>query len=117
MVREASSYTISSKRCRIWSRTSNIRVRRAFRVCSLRDAMAYICRNYPHKDELSNARVTKMVYLADWRSAITRGKQLTDTEWKFDHYGPFVYDILDIARDGPAFKVISTQNPYGAPKD
>ncbi len=83
----------------------------------LRDAVAYICKHYPRKRDLSNARVTKMLYLADWRSAITRGKQLTDTEWRFDHYGPFVYDILDMAKDDPAFEVITTRNMYGTPKD
>ncbi len=86
-------------------------------MASLRDVVAYICKHYPRKDELSNARVTKMVYLAEWRSAIIRGKQLTDTEWVFDHYGPFVYDIIDMAREDPAFEVVLTQNMYGAPKE
>jgi hypothetical protein len=58
-----------------------------------------------------------MVYLADWRSAITRGKQLTNTPWVFNHYGPFVYDVLDLARDDPDFTVVPTRNSYGAPKD
>lgn len=84
---------------------------------SLRDIVAYICKNYPHEDELSNARVTKMVYLADWRSAIERDKQLTGITWRFDHYGPFVYDVLDVAREDPAFKVTSTQNMFGSQKE
>jgi hypothetical protein len=86
-------------------------------VASLRDVVAYLCKHYPRRDELSNARVTKMVYLADWRSAITRGKQLTGTQWVFNRYGPFVYDVLDTAKDDSAFEVISTRNMYGAPKD
>jgi len=90
---------------------------RVFEMTSLRDAIAYICKHYPHKDELSNARVTKMVYLADWRSAITRGKQMTEVPWVFHHYGPFVYDILDTAKEDPAFEVVPTHNMYGAPKD
>ena len=86
-------------------------------MASVRDSVAYICKHYPHKHELSNARVTKMVYLADWRSAITRGKQLTDTQWVFNHYGPFVYDVLDAAEKDPELKVVSTHNLYGTPKD
>jgi hypothetical protein len=86
-------------------------------MACLRDTVAYICKHYPHKNELSNARVTKMVYLADWRSAITRGKQLTNIPWVFNHHGPFVYDVLDAVRDDPAFEVVSTRNMYGAPKD
>ncbi len=83
----------------------------------LRDVVAYICGNYPYQDELSNARVTKMVYLADWRSAITRGKQLTNLEWEFSHYGPYVNDVIRIAEADPAFKIVSTRNPYGGQKD
>jgi hypothetical protein len=86
-------------------------------MASLRDAIAYICKNYPHKDELSNARVTKMVYLADWKSAIERGEQLTGITWRFDQYGPFVYDVLDAAREDPAFEIIPTRNMYGSQKD
>jgi predicted nucleic acid-binding OB-fold protein len=86
-------------------------------MSELRDVVAYICWNYPHKDELSNARVTKMVYLADWRSALTRGKRLTDVHWVFNHYGPFVYDIINVVKEDPAFEVVPTENMYGEPKD
>lgn len=84
---------------------------------SLRDAVAYICKNYPHQDELSNARVTKMVYLADWKSAIERRKQLTDIKWRFDHYGPFVYDVRDVVEGDAAFEIVPTRNLYGSHKE
>ncbi len=83
----------------------------------LRDIVAYICRNYPYQDELSNARVTKMVYLADWRSAILREKQLTNLEWEFSHYGPYVDDVIQVAEGDPAFEVVSTRNLYGGQKE
>ncbi len=86
-------------------------------MSSLRDVVAYICKHYPHQDQLSNARVTKMVYLADWRSAITRSEQITGIRWTFNHYGPFVYDVIDMAKEDPDFEVISTQNMYGSSKD
>ncbi len=86
-------------------------------MVSLRDVVAYICKNYRHKGDLSNARVTKMVYLADWKSAIERDEQLTNITWRFDHYGPFVYDVLDTAREDPAFEVVSTSNMYGSQKE
>jgi hypothetical protein len=53
-------------------------------MARLRDVVAYLCHEYPHKGELSKARLTKMVYLADWRSAIERGSQVTDIEWVFN---------------------------------
>ena len=86
-------------------------------MATLRDIVAYVGGNYPYKDELSNARVTKMVYLADWRSAITRGEQLTDLEWEFSHYGPYVSDVKQVAETDPAFEVVPTKTSYGGQKD
>lgn len=76
--------------------------------------MAYICAKYAHPNELSNARLTKTIYLADWRSAILRGKQITEVEWEFSHYGPFVHDVMNVARSDPAFEVVQTTNAYGS---
>lgn len=87
-------------------------------MSKLSDVMAYVCQRYPHKDELSKARLAKIIYLADWRAAIERGEQITDVQWKFNHYGPYVDDILETAeRDNKRFKVVNTLNMYGNPKD
>jgi hypothetical protein len=68
-------------------------------MANLIDVMVYIISNYPEKlkHELSNARLTKMIYLADWHSAINEGKQITDIDWYFDNYGPFVADVENMA--------------------
>ncbi len=50
-------------------------------MAALKDIIAYYCDRYPHKEELSKARLTKMVYLADWKSAIVHGKQISDIKW------------------------------------
>ncbi len=84
---------------------------------SLRDAMVYLCKHYPHPDELSKGRLTKLIYLADWRSAIEDGVQLTDTRWIFNHYGPYVHDIVDLAREDGAFTVEVTRNAFGSSKE
>jgi len=86
-------------------------------MAKLRDVVAYLVKNYPHKSELSKARLTKMVYLADWRSAITRGKQITNIAWEFNYYGPYVDDVVDVARNDPAFSVERGINFYGEPKE
>lgn len=85
-------------------------------MAELREVMAYFCSKYPRKTELSKARLTKMVYLADWRSAIEHGQQITRIEWVYNHYGPYVDDVADIARDDPAFSVVLTANVYGGQK-
>ncbi len=81
------------------------------------DVIAYIIRNSPNKPDLSNARLTKMVYLADWRHAITQKSLITSINWYFDNYGPFVWDIKRTAEENPDIISISPQvNAYGNPK-
>lgn len=58
----------------------------------LKDIAAYLISRMPAQST-SNARLTKMVYLADWRSVVRSGKQLTGIQWYFDSYGPFVWDV------------------------
>jgi hypothetical protein len=86
-------------------------------MAELRDVIVHFCSQYPHKHELSNARLTKMVYLADWRSAITRGRQITSVEWVFKHFGPYVEDIRRLADSEPEFEVVKTRNPFGQAKE
>lgn len=87
-------------------------------MANLRDALVYICEHYPHCGELSRARLTKMVYLADWKFAIDHGRQMTDTKWYFDNYGPYVWDIWKTAESNPdVFDVQTTQNMYGDEKN
>ncbi|WP_018445489.1 Panacea domain-containing protein [Rhizobium gallicum] len=86
-------------------------------MAELHDVMAYLIQNYPATHELSNARLTKMVYLADWRQAISQGKQITPIQWYFDNFGPFVRDVETTAafRDD-LFSVDLGSNMYGQPK-
>ena len=64
-------------------------------MAKLKDVMAYLIKNYPEniRHEMSNARLTKMVYLADWHRVLKSDKQITNIDWYFDNYGPFVHDI------------------------
>jgi hypothetical protein len=86
-------------------------------MATLRDVVAYLCAHYPHKDELSKARLTKMVYLADWKSALERNMQMTAIKWQFNYYGPYVDDVVESIREDEAFALYSTRNMYGEPKD
>lgn len=76
----------------------------------------YLLKSYPYKSELSASRLTKMLYLADWKSAIEESKQLTDAEWHFNHYGPYVDDFIKIAKDDNDIIVFSTQTMFGGHK-
>ena len=82
----------------------------------LREIIRFFCREYPHKYHLSNARLTKMVFLADWMSAKEYGKQITDIEWMFDHSGPYSHDVCYEAEKDEQLEVISSINPDGMRK-
>jgi len=86
-------------------------------MATLGDVMAYLCERYPHKHELSKARLAKLIYLADWKSAIERGEQMTGTVWFYNYFGPYVDDVAIEAEKDPAFKVRGIRNLYGDPKE
>lgn len=83
----------------------------------LQQIVAYLCLHYPHKNELSKARLTKLVYLADWFSALLNGKQLSEIRWFFNHYGPYVDDVISSVNGCPGFKIENSQTIYGSQKN
>ena len=83
---------------------------------TITDIAAYFCENYPHQSELSKARLTKLVYLADWESAKINGKQLTAIRWYFHNFGPYVDDVIDEVKADTRFKMIDSVNFYGDKK-
>ena len=88
-------------------------------MAELVDVTAYLIANYPEAlgHELSTARLTKLVYLADWHSCLHNGRQITSINWLFNHNGPFVWDVKDACESHPdIFRIKKTENPFGAPK-
>ncbi len=82
-----------------------------------RDVMSYFCQRYPYPYDLSKSRLTKMVYLADWRSSLTSSRQLTDIDWEFRRKGPHVHAPEDVALTDPAFTLTRTSSSFGGPKE
>lgn len=86
-------------------------------MAELKDVIAYLLLHYPFKNELSNARVTKMVYLADWHHVLTAQRQATSINWFYDNYGPFVWDVKNTAEaEKSLFKVAAAWNYFGSRK-
>lgn len=78
--------------------------------------IAYFCKYYPYTTELSNSRLTKLVYLADWFSCLLKNKQMTNIIWMFNHYGPYVEDVLKAVENSSILEVHMDFNYYGSPK-
>ena len=88
-------------------------------TAELKHVLAYLIKNYPSEKagDLSNARVTKMVYLADWHFALNHQRQMTNISWFFDTYGPFVKDIEKTAgKHSDIFVTDFGNNRFGMPK-
>ncbi len=84
---------------------------------NLREVVAFLTQGSPPRYPFSNARLTKMVYLADWKAALTYGRQITQIRWVFNHYGPWVPDVVDSIRHDPAFRIEKKRNGLGGPKE
>ncbi len=78
------------------------------------DIVRYIVKNHPN--ELTKGRLNKLVYLADWKSAIDFQSQISSIKWKFNHYGPYVDDIENDINNDNRFKIRSSTTMYGNDK-
>ena len=85
-------------------------------MATIKDVMAYYLQKYPFPDELSNARLTKMVYLADWESSQKNNESITPIQWMFHNFGPYVDDVFDVARKESIFDCVETENMHGGLK-
>ncbi|PIS00369.1 MAG: hypothetical protein COT84_08020 [Chlamydiae bacterium CG10_big_fil_rev_8_21_14_0_10_35_9] len=65
------------------------------------------------KTLLSKARLVKLIYLVDWKSAINNKQQITDIKWIFNHYGPYVKEIINELDKSSYFVIQKYINNYG----
>lgn len=86
-------------------------------MADLKMLMAYFCKNYPYKDDISKARLNKMIYLADWKSAIEREMQVSSIRWIYNNYGPYVNEIAELAKQDDWFIIYNTVNDFGHKKN
>lgn len=82
----------------------------------IQNLIKYILSQYPYKSELSVSRLTKILYLADWKSALENNKQITDAKWYFNHYGPYVDDFVELATQDENIELINTSTILGGRK-
>lgn len=79
----------------------------------LRDIICYVCLKNPYKDDLSNARLNKIIYLADWRNILIRNRQVSNIKWIFNHYGPYVHDIInEVSNNDDIFRIKIESSEY-----
>ena len=87
-------------------------------MAALKDVIVYFCKMSKNTEGLSKARLAKLIYLADWKSCILHGRQITSLAWKFNHYGPYVNDIKELVMSSEeTFNINSSFTMFGAPKE
>lgn len=80
---------------------------------NLEELIRYIILHYPNPNELSKPRLVKLIYLIDWKYTIETGFQYTQIRWIYNHYGPYVNDVINLMKKKKTiFKVDSYQNNY-----
>ncbi len=87
-------------------------------MTNLEKLIRYLLINYPNSLELSKPRLVKLIYLIDWKYTIETGDQYTNINWIYNHYGPYVEDVINVIKSDKAiFKIESSQNPFGGITD
>ncbi len=85
-------------------------------MSKLKDLIFYILKEYPHPNELSKARLNKIIYLCDWKHSIQHNEQISPIRWIYNHYGPYVDDIEHFVINDPDLYLEKTNNFLGQPK-
>lgn len=86
-------------------------------MTTLKDIIYYIIDNYPEPSHLSKARLTKLVYLADWKHSLDHRCQISSVKWFFDNYGPFVEDVFQtVEKNSDLFDIRYTSTIFGNKK-
>src|SRR4051794_4489091 len=78
-------------------------------MVDLRDALIYICNQYPPNLPLSITRLTQVVYLADWRCSIACGHTLTRAKWFINEEGIYTADIPAGIKSDPTFSIVCSR--------
>jgi hypothetical protein len=67
--------------------------------------LAYLCQAYPRPHELSVSRLMKLLYLAEWKTAIRDHRRLTQLRWRFDGMGPHADDVVTLLVEHDLFRI------------
>lgn len=76
-------------------------------------AAVYLMENDPFSYDFSRGRLTKLIYLADWKAAQRLGRQITATPWYFHNYGPYVPELMDMLLEDAAIEEAGGENLLG----
>lgn len=72
----------------------------------------YLLKNYPDKSQLSASRLINMMYLAEWKNLIEHEKQLTNTIWQLNKFGPYINNFLKLVSEDKDILVKETENMF-----
>ncbi|MBC7524889.1 MAG: SocA family protein [Flavobacterium sp.] len=72
---------------------------------NLNNILVHLFNNYPNSKELSFSRVMKLLFLIDWKYAITKFERLTNLNWTLNQFGPYNSSILDIMDNSNDFEI------------
>lgn len=59
-------------------------------MARLQDVLTYLFKNLGDRNDLNPRRMTRILYLLDWKAAIELGSQITDVKWKIVDFEPTI---------------------------
>lgn len=81
---------------------------------SAEDALQALLVRYPHRDDLTMWRATAMLYLADWRLALTQSQMEIRASWQRGRYGPTSSQAYDALHRSGMFTTQQRPSPFGS---
>jgi hypothetical protein len=83
-------------------------------MATVNAVVTYLSSRHPQDIELTDERMLLLLYLADWRSAITRKVPVTDITWRVEDFGPQPDAVLSCAMSSHDRKAMSRRSAEAA---
>lgn len=82
----------------------------------IKPALIHLFQNHARPESLSNARLVRMVYLADLNSCKKNGTPISDVLWNKVPFSQVESQLIELVKDDPNFLLVPFKNSFGMDK-
>jgi hypothetical protein len=82
----------------------------------IKSAIIHLFQHHARPESLSNARLVRMVYLADLNIRQKQGSSISDVQWSKVPFGQVESQFVELVKDDPDFLLVPFKNSFGTHK-
>lgn len=79
----------------------------------LKNTILYLVKRHPPKRDLTQTRLTMLLFLIDWENTLQHREQITELSWYFGQYGPNAIDLIPEIRHSKNLYIAVEKSNFG----